>query len=113
MMMNRKVAFKEQEAILSLIQQNFSLTLEQATTLIELAEQQRKQATDYFQFTSLINKRYSSDQKIQLIESLWKIAFIDGALDMHEEYLVRKIADLLSVPHATFIMIKNRIKSVK
>ncbi|MDD5411923.1 MAG: hypothetical protein PHF31_11015 [Methylobacter sp.] len=35
--------------------QNFSLTVEQATSLIELAEQQRKQATDYFRFTFLIN----------------------------------------------------------
>jgi uncharacterized tellurite resistance protein B-like protein len=38
MMMDEKVDFKEQEDILSLIQQNFSLTLEQATTLIELAD---------------------------------------------------------------------------
>lgn len=74
-----------------------------------LAEQQRKQATDYFQFTSLINKGYSLEQKIGLIESLWKIAFIDGVLDMNEEYLVRKIADLLYVPHTAFIMAKNRI----
>jgi len=105
-----KVDPKEQEVILSLVHQNFSLTAEQATSLIELAEQQRKQATDYFQFTSLINKEYSLEQKVRLIESLWKIAFIDGVLDMNEEYLVRKIADLLHVPHTAFIMAKNRLE---
>ena len=110
MFMDDKVEPKEQEIILSLIQQNFSLTAEQATSLIELAEQQRKQATDYFQFTSLINKEYSLEQKVRLIESLWKIAFIDGVLDMNEEYLVRKIADLLHVPHTDFIMAKNRVE---
>jgi uncharacterized tellurite resistance protein B-like protein len=104
-----KIETTEQDIILSLVQQNFSLTAEQAADLIALAEQQRKQATDYFQFTSLINKTYSQDQKIRLIESLWKIAFIDGVLDMHEEYLVRKIADLLHVPHTDFIMAKNRV----
>lgn len=109
MHMDDKVEIKEQEVILSLIQQNFSLTAEQATALMELAEQQRKQATDYFQFTSLINKEYSQQQKIRLIESLWKIAFVDGVLDMNEEYLVRKIADLLHVPHTAFIMAKNRV----
>jgi len=67
--------------------------------------------TDYFQFTSLINKECSLEQKVRLIESLWKIAFIDGALDMNEEYLVRKIADLLHVPHIDFIMAKNRVAS--
>ncbi|TAK60996.1 TerB family tellurite resistance protein [Methylobacter sp.] len=109
MHMDDKVEEKEQAIILSLVQQNFSLNAEQAAFLIELAEQQRKQATDYFQFTSLINKEYSLEQKVRLIESLWKIAFIDGVLDMNEEYLVRKIADLLHVPHTAFIMAKNRV----
>ncbi len=111
MYMDDKVEIKEQEIILSLIQQNFFLTADQATALIELAEQQKKQATDYFQFTSLINKEYSQEEKVRLIESLWKIAFIDGVLDMNEEYLVRKIADLLHVPHTAFIMAKNRVGS--
>ena len=111
MYMDDKVEPREQEIILSLIYQNFSLTPEQTDSLIELAEQQRKAATDYFQFTSLINKEYSLEQKVRLIESLWKIAFIDGVLDMNEEYLVRKIADLLHVPHTDFIMAKNRVGS--
>ena len=110
MYMDDKVEPAEQEIILSLIHQNFSLTDEQITSLVEIAEQKRKQATDYFEFTSLINKEYSLEQKIQLIESLWKIAFIDGVLDMNEEYLVRKIADLLHVPHTVFIMAKIRVE---
>jgi len=110
MTMDDKVEPEEQEIILSLIHQNFSLTAEQSTSLLELAEQQRKQATDYFQFTSLINKEYSLEQKVRLIESLWKIAFIDGVLDINEEYLVRKIADLLHVPHTVFIMAKIRVE---
>ena len=109
MTMDDKVEPEEQEIILSLIHQNFSLTAEQSTSLLELAEQQRKQATDYFQFTSLINKEYSLEQKVRLIESLWKIAFIDGVLDINEEYLVRKIADLLHVPHTDFIKAKIRV----
>ena len=112
MNMDDKVEPVEQDIIFSLIHQNFSLSAEQTTSLLALAEQQRKQATDYFQFTSLINKGYSLEQKVGLIEALWKIAFIDGVLDMNEEYLVRKIADLLYVPHTAFIMAKNRIAPV-
>ena len=109
MQMDDRVEVKEQNIILSLITQNFSITTEQSTSLLQLAEQQRTQATDYYQFTSLINKEYSQEQKVRLIESLWKIAFIDGILDIQEEYLVRKIADLLYVPHSAFIMAKNRV----
>jgi uncharacterized tellurite resistance protein B-like protein len=109
MQMDDRVEVKEQNIILSLINQNFSITTEQSTSLLQLAEQQRTQATDYYQFTSLINKEYSQEQKVRLIESLWKIAFIDGILDIQEEYLVRKIADLLYVPHSAFIIAKNRV----
>ncbi len=109
MQMDDRVEVKEQNIILSLISHNCSLTTEQSTSLLKLAEQQRTQATDYYQFTSLINKEYSQEQKVRLIESLWKIAFIDGILDIQEEYLVRKIADLLYVPHSAFIMAKNRV----
>ncbi|NOT84290.1 MAG: TerB family tellurite resistance protein [Methylococcaceae bacterium] len=101
----------ERELVLSMVKKSFSLTEEQAIPLIADAEQQRKQATDYFEFTSLINNQCRLEQKIQLIESLWRIAFIDGVLDPQEEYLVRKIANLLHVPHADFILAKNRVST--
>ena len=108
--MDDKIVAIEEEMVLSLVQQSFSLSPDQATALFDLAEQQRQEAVDYFQFTSLINKSYSLEQKVKLIESLWKVAFVDGDLDMHEEYLVRKIADLLYVPHASLMKTKHRAK---
>lgn len=101
---------KERAVILSLLQQNFALSPELAASLMDLAEQQRKQATDYFEFTSLINKSYSLEQKILLIEALWKIAFSDNVLDMQEEYLVRKIAKLLHIPDSALVLAKERAK---
>lgn len=99
----------ERALILALVKKDFSLDAEQAEALIAKAEQQRKQATDYYEFTSLINKQCSLEQKIQFIEALWRIAYIDGVLDPQEEYLVRKIAGLLHVPHIEFIMARNRV----
>ncbi len=61
------------------------------------------------EFTSLINKRCSLGEKIRFIQSLWQIAYADGELDPQEEYLVRKIVDLLSVPHTDFILAKLRV----
>ncbi len=113
MTMDDRIDSNEQQAVLSLLIDQFSLTPEQANTLIDLASQERDEATDYFQFTSLINKQYTLDQKKQLIESLWKVAYVDGVLDMNEEYLVRKIADLLYVPHKDLIQTKLRVQDSK
>ena len=100
----------ERSAILSLAQKCFGLTTEQAEALLTSAEQKRKQSVDYFEFTSLLNKQCSLEQKIQFIQSLWQIAYADGELDPQEEYLVRKLADLLYVPHSEFIKAKLRVK---
>jgi len=109
MVMDDKEQAEEHEMILNRVKQMFSLSLEQATTLITLATEQKKQSTDYFQFTSLINKGFSQQKKVTLIKSLWQIAYADGHLDRHEEYMVRKMADLLHVPHLDFIKTKIQV----
>ncbi len=104
---------QEQEVLFKQLQRLFSISAEQATDLIELASAERSQMTDYFQFTSLINKEFSLEQKSQLIKTMWQIAYADGELDAHEEFLVRKMADLLHVPHLEFIRTKHQSKVEK
>ena len=99
----------ERAAVVSLVKKCFSLSTEQAVALMSAAELKRQQAVDYYQFTSVINKRCSQEEKIQFIQSLWQIAYADGALDLQEEYLVRKMADLLGVSHTDFILAKLRV----
>ena len=74
--------------------------------LLELAEEERSESTDYYQFTSLINNNYTPEQKVRLVELLWRIAYANETLHKYEEYLVRKIADLLHIPHSAFITAK-------
>ena len=79
-------------------------------TLLDLAEQEARQASVYYQFTSLINKTCSADQKIRIIENMWQVAMADGHLDAHELHLMRKIADLLYVGHADYVAAKQRAR---
>jgi uncharacterized tellurite resistance protein B-like protein len=75
---------------------------------MDFAAEEAKQATDYFQFTSLINKHFSQEQKIEVVENLWQVAFADGHLDAHEQHFMRKIADLLYISHADYVAAKQR-----
>lgn len=82
--------------------------IEIENTLAE-ASRENRDAADYYQFTSVINEHYSQDQKIQLVEQLWQLAWADGHIDRFEEHLVRTLADLLHVPHGRFIQAKHRV----
>jgi uncharacterized tellurite resistance protein B-like protein len=101
---------EEEETVTATIQSKFELTGEETSALIELAHDKVWEATGYFEFTTLMNKGFSHEQKIKVIEHLWEVAYADGILDKHEEYMVRKIADLIYVSHKDFINAKLRVK---
>jgi uncharacterized tellurite resistance protein B-like protein len=74
--------------------------------LLELAEHEAEKAHDLFQFTSRINRHYSAEQKQRLIEQLWRVARADAIVHKYEEHLIRRVADLLHVPHSAYIAAK-------
>lgn len=100
----------EREAITKALRRQFGLDADELEHLIALGERKSKDAIDYFQFTSLINKSCTSEQKIVIIENLWLVAMADSHLDALETYLIHKIADLLYVNHADYITAKLRAR---
>jgi len=107
---DEQVTEHEQDKIRQLLRQKFSLTDEEMESLLELADEKKHNATDYYAFTSLLNNHYSQQQKIALVTDLWSLAYADDELDKYEEHLVRRLADLLHVPHHEFIQAKHRIQ---
>jgi uncharacterized tellurite resistance protein B-like protein len=98
----------EREAVLSAVREKFGLAADEARNLVELAEQQMNQANDYFQFTSLINRHFNQEQKRQVIELMWRVAYADARLSAQENHVMRKVADLLHIAHGDYIAAKMR-----
>ncbi len=106
-----EISDEEQSSITNAIKSKFNLSEEETENIIKLAEEEISRATGYFEFTSLINKGYTYDQKLKVIEHLWEVAFSDAVLDKYEEHMVRKIADLIHVSHKDFIDAKLRVRN--
>ena len=100
----------ERQAIMQALQDKFELSAAETSELYQLAEEERKFATDYHQFTTLIAGHYSQPQKIRIIEYLWSVAYADGVLDKYEEHMVRRIADLIHVSHKDFLQAKHKFE---
>ncbi|MFO7594219.1 MAG: TerB family tellurite resistance protein [Pseudomonadota bacterium] len=99
---------KEREAVATALRERFELQPEEVDELYALAEAEVKEAIDYYQFTSLIKDHFSPEQKERIVELLWQVAAADGHIDSFEEHMVRRIADLLYLPHSAFIRAKHR-----
>lgn len=106
-----EVTDDERKALLSGVRARFSLQEGEAQDLLALAEAQARRAVDLHQFTSLINSQFSDRAKLDLVEELWRAAYSDKILHRHEEQLIRKVADLLYVPHTSMLAAKERVRS--
>lgn len=104
---------EEKLVLVDLAKKSFDLDENEANELVELAQKEHADSTDYFQFTSLINQHYNASQKIDLIENLWRIAYADNELHKYEEHVIRRIADLIYVSHKDFIASKHRVQADK
>src|SRR5690606_28250030 len=100
----------EREAALKAVRVKLGLSTAEADQLLDLAEQEARQATDYFQFTSLINRHFDAGQKMRVIELMWRVALADGDIDAHERHLIRRIAALIHVPHPDFVHAQRRAR---
>jgi len=77
--------------------------------LMTLAEQVRADSFDLQQFTSQINQNFNREEKLAVMETLWRIVYADGVIDKFEDYLVRQLAHLLRLSHREMIDCKIRI----
>ncbi|MCX7891471.1 MAG: TerB family tellurite resistance protein [Burkholderiales bacterium] len=107
------VSAEERAATAAAVRTKFGLDAAEAERVIAIAEEEAREATGLYPFTSLINRELSAAQKERLLELVWRVAYADAELDAHELHLVRKIANLLHVPHATYVGTKLRARDAQ
>lgn len=107
---DHEIKAEERRVISDAVRKTFDLSEQDTEAIVAFAEEEAQTATSTHQFTNLIDKHFSLEQKIQITELLWRVAFADANKDRHEEHLIRRISDLLHVPHREFIEAKIRAR---
>lgn len=91
---------EERRHIESTVGRHFGLDEASVSELLRLAEAERAQSLDHFQFTRLVSAEYTLAQKMILAEAMWGVILADGRLSDHETHLVRKMASLMQLEPA-------------
>lgn len=106
--------FQQQEeefaAIKKTLSDTFDVSRQDLDELIAMAKNESEKATSLHQFTQLIHQHYTPEQKFRLICAMWQVAYADGELSKYEDHMIRKVADLIYVPHSEFIRAKLSVK---
>jgi uncharacterized tellurite resistance protein B-like protein len=101
-----EVTEDERRKLEALVSETLELDPAETGELLAVAEREVDSSVELFQFTRLIDEAFTPEQKAQVVERLWRIAYADEHVDRLEEHMVRKIANLLHVSHRDYIAAK-------
>ncbi len=79
--------------------------------ILKIVESYSKDSVSFYEFIEDINKNYSKEEKLSLLKFLWKTAYADGKLDVDEERIVRRVADLIMIKDIEVLKLKDLSKS--
>lgn len=105
--MDQSVSEEELNVVADSARRLLQLSQEEINEIMALASQEAKQATSLYQFTSLIHEHYDPQQKFQLLRLMWDVALADGRIAALEEHMIRRVADLLYIPHVQFVQARH------
>ncbi|MBU1100496.1 MAG: TerB family tellurite resistance protein [Bacteroidetes bacterium] len=101
----------EIDTIYSVMKSTFSLSDEAIENLIVLSQEQVESSVSLYEFTDVINKTFTEDQKFEVLKNLWRIILADNKLDPHEEHFIKKIGGNLMFYHKDLIAAKMEVKN--
>ena len=100
---------REIETVIAILVDHYGLEPEHVDALVAEADAELERSVDYWRFARLINERYTAAEKEAVIESLWRVIYVDGKLDAQEDYLIHKLSNLLRLTHRQLIDAKLKV----
>ena len=101
---------EERNFILSEMKSTFNLDDDYVNDLMMLAEERVKESVSLYEFTGVINTTFTHNEKIELIESLWKLIYKDEKLNQYEDHLIKRISATINIEHKEIINAKLWVK---
>lgn len=99
----------ERAVIARLIERRFNLSASDARELLAAGKAAAAESVELFHFTRIINERLSFEERVELVEMLWEVAYADGVLDEYEDSLLRRVGGLIYVPDRERGMARQRV----
>jgi len=99
----------ENGVIKQLLKDHFDLNNQRTNQLFSEAESIADNAVSLHEYTRALHETLEPEAKEEIIEMLWRLALSDENLDKHEDYLVRKVADLLYVTNSIVLKIRHKV----
>jgi uncharacterized tellurite resistance protein B-like protein len=89
----------------------FGLDGAEGVAVLEEGRARAEQLSSFYAPVTIIKRDFSLEERVRLVEQLWRVAYANGKLDPYEDHYVRKIAHLLYVPNTQSMLARNRART--
>ena len=103
-----EITDQESELLVSEIKKISQKVQKNDEEVLLLIEKHSNDSVSFHEFVEDINKDFSKEEKISLLEFLWDMAYADSRLDVDEERLIRRIADLIRIKDIDVLKLKDK-----
>ena len=79
--------------------------------ILKIIQNFSNNSVSFHEFIEDINKDYSKEDKLSLLSFLWSVAYADSILEVNEERLIRRIADLIHLKDIDVLKLKDKAKN--
>jgi uncharacterized tellurite resistance protein B-like protein len=100
---------QELETLINILTDKYDLSPQHAHALVEQADKALDNSVDLWQFARAINENFSIEEKVDIMEILWRIVYVDGKMEPDEHYLMNKLSNLLRLSHKQMIDAKLKV----
>jgi len=101
---------EEREQIVKSLKDRFGLEDDYVNDLIELSNAELKDSVSLYEFSGIINERFTFEDKFELLKNLWRLIYTDKTLDKYEDHLIKLIGGMLQMEHRQIINAKMLIR---
>ena len=107
---DNKIDSKELDLLLSLIKENIDVSLISEKDILQVIQEDSKKSISFYDIIRDINKSLSKEEKVDIVKMLWEVAYADSVLDVDEERIIRRSAEMLGIKPSIVLQTKDQFK---
>ena len=107
---DNEIDSKERDLLLNLIKENIDLSLVSEKDILQVIQEDSKKSISFYDIIRDINKGLNREEKVDIIKMLWEVAYADNALDVGEERIIKRSAEMLGIKPSIVLQTKDQFK---
>ena len=102
---------REEDLILSKIKESIDVDVLTEKEIFDVIQEESEKRVSFYEIIKDINENLGKEQKIDVLKMLWQIAYADEVLDVDEEKIIRRSAEMLGIKPSIVLQTKEEFKN--